>query len=135
MFLKDDDGRSLEINMNGRFDDEGWTVAEICVRVPGFTAHYATFVYIEDFRWFYNQLVQLKNNTSKNAKFITSEDGLHLNCELQSTGRLDCKGTAQDFSGNKLEFSLSADNQVLYDVLTQLERLLKDYLVIGTRTP
>lgn len=132
MFLKDDDGRSLEVNINGKFDDEGWTVAEIRVRVPGFTAHYAAFVYIEDFRWFYNQLVQLKNDTSKSAEFIASEDGLHLNCELQCTGKLDCKGTAKDFLGNKLEFSLSVGNQVLYDILNQLENLLKNYSIIGT---
>ena len=131
MFLKDDDGRSLEINMNGRFDDEGWTVAEICVRVPGFIAHYATFVYVEDFRWFYNQLVQLKNNASKNAEFITSEDGLHLNCELQSTGRLDCKGRAKNDAGSILEFHMSVENQAIDNLLLQLERLLKDYPVIG----
>lgn len=131
MFLKDEDGRSLEVNINGRFDNEGWTVAEICVRVPGFTAHYATFVYVEDFRWFYNQLVQLKNNTSKNVEFITSEDGLHLNCELQSTGRLDCKGRAKNDAGSVLEFYMSVENQAIDSLLLQLERLLRDYPVIG----
>jgi hypothetical protein len=131
MFLKDDDGRSLEINMNGRFDDEGWAVAEIRVRIPGFSAHYATFVYVEDFRCFYNQLVQLKNNTSKNVEFITSEDGLHLNCELQSTGRLDCNGRAKNDAGSVLEFYMSVENQAIDNLLLQLERLLKDYPVIG----
>lgn len=139
MLLRCDEENFLEIKVLGRkypdtnnYWDINWLDAIVKISAFGFTADYYTNLRTDEFQSFYNALIPLKDTTGNEAEFSSMEEGLYLNCAIRRTGRLDCKGTAQNFSGNKLEFSLSADNQVLYDVLNQLESLLKDYPVIGT---
>lgn len=139
MLFKCDEENFLEINVLGRkypdtnnYWDINFLDVGIQISVAGFKADYLADLRTDEFQRFYNELVQLKDNIGNKAEFSSSEEGLYLSCTLRRTGRIDCKGVAKDFSGNKLEFSFSTDNQVLYDVLNQLECLLKDYPVIGT---
>lgn len=126
------EGEFLEINVSGRlYPNENWLGAEIRIDVPGFTAQYGTCLRSDDLQWFYEAIVQLKNNVSTRAEFTTMEGGLYLNCELQRTGRVDCTGKADNNTGNVLEFYMSLENQAICNLLLQLERLLKDYPVMG----
>lgn len=140
MLLRCDEENFLEINVLRRkypdtnnYWDINWLDANVRVSALGFEADYSTNLRTDELQSWYDALVPLKNSTGNEAKFSSMEEGLLLNCVIRRTGRFDCKGIAKDDTGNSLEFLLSADNQVLYDVLNQLERLLKDYPVIGTR--
>lgn len=141
LLLRCDEENFLEINVLRRkypdtnnYWDINWLDVSVRISASDFKADYCTNLRTDELKSWYDALVSLKNSTGNEAELSSMEGGLCLHCVIRRTGRFDCKGTAKNFFGDKLEFSLSADNQVLYDVLSQLERLLKDYPVLGSRT-
>lgn len=131
MIFKGDEREFLEIELSDFVDSEGWLGAGVYIEVPGFSANYGICVLLDEMERFYAELVKVAQQTSKTAKLYTMEEGLHMKCELQRNGRIECTGRAQDVgTGNALDFRISIENQALFNVLAQFERFFKKCSIV-----
>lgn len=137
MRLKGDIGK-LEIKILKRSNSEtedywdaNWLESEIRIDVPGFNALYGTNLRVDDLQRFYEGLTALQNSSVKEAEFTTMEEGLYLHCELALNGNINCKGKANNDTGNSLDFNLQTDLASLDDFVDELKAVLQSYPLVG----
>jgi len=138
MILKGDTG-ILEITILKRSNSEtddywdgNWLESEIRIDVPGFKALYGTNLRVEDLQRFYESLLALKNNRSKEAEFTTMEEGLYLHLDVEPNGTINCKGKANNEGGNSLDFKVQSDLATLDSFIDDLRTTLESYPIVGS---
>ncbi|WP_129713930.1 hypothetical protein [Pedobacter sp. SYP-B3415] len=138
MILKGDIGK-LEIRVLKRSNSEtddywdgNWLESEIRIDVPGFNTLYGTNLRVDDLQTFYKKLTGLQSGNINEAEFITMEEGLHLHCELVANGLIECKGKANNNTGNSLDFRLQTDLSSLHIFVNELKTILKSYPLVGS---
>jgi hypothetical protein len=129
---------TLDINIlkrsNSETDDyweRNWLESEIRIDVPGFKALYGTNLRVDDLQSFFEKLIALQNGNIKEAEFKTMEEGLYLNCELVVNGNINCKGKANNDTGNSLDFNLQTDLVSLDVFVDDLRTILQSYPLLG----
>lgn len=137
MQLKGDLGK-LEINVLMREDSEttdywdgNWLKSEIRIHVDGFDSVYETNLRVDDLQIFYEGLISLQNGSAKEAEFTTMEEGLYLHCRVEAAGTMNCKGKANNDTGNTLSFRLQTDLAALDVFVNDLKTVLTLYPLIG----
>ena len=138
MILKGDIGK-LEVKVLNRSNSEtddywdgNWLESKIKIDVPGFNALYGTNLRVDDLQKFYEELVDLLNGNISEAEFTTMEEGLYMYCELAANGLIECKGKANNDTGNHLDFRLQTDFASLNVFLTDFKLILKSYPLVGS---
>lgn len=137
MRLKGDIGK-LEIKILKRSNSEtedywdaNWLESEIRIDVPGFSTLYGTNLRVDDLQRFYEGLTALQNSSVKEAEFTTMEEGLYLHFELVPNGSINCKGKANNDTGNSLDFNLQTDLASLDVFVDELKTVLQSYPLVG----
>ncbi|MDR2385884.1 MAG: hypothetical protein LBD80_09555 [Tannerella sp.] len=138
MILKGDIGK-LEIKVLKRSNSEtddywdgNWLESEIRIDVPGFNTLYGTNLRVDDLQRFYEKLTDLQSRNINEAEFTTMEEGLYLHCELVANGLIECKGKANNDTGNSLNFRLQTDLASLDIFVNELKMILKSYPLVGS---
>jgi hypothetical protein len=137
MRLKGDIGK-LEIKILKRSNSEtedywdaNWLESEIRIDIPGFNTLYGTNLRVDDLQRFYEGLTDLQNSSIKEAEFTTMEEGLYLHCELLPNGNINCKGKANNDTGNSLDFIFQTDLASLDVFVDELKAILQSYPLVG----
>jgi hypothetical protein len=138
MILKGDTGK-LEIKVLKRSNSEtddywdgNWLESEIRIDVQGFNALYGTNLRVDDLQYFYKRLTALQNYSIDEAEFTTMEEGLYLYCKLTANGIVECKGKANNDTGNSLDFRIQTDLASLDMFVRELKTVLKYYPLAGS---
>lgn len=138
MILIGNDGK-LEINILRRSNleaddywDGNWLDSEIRIDVQSFKSLYGTNLRVDDLQMFCERLIALRGNKENEAEFTTLEDGLYLHCKLEYNGIINCRGKANNDTGNSLEFRLQTDLVSLDIFIHELEVVLKSYPLVDS---
>ncbi len=136
--LLTNDAEFVEINILGRMHpdssnywDANWLDAKIVIEITSFKACYYTALRVDDFKSFYEELIDLQKNNLEEVLFTTIEEGLLLRCAIKKRGNFICSGQAQDGSLNLLNFKIIFEHNALSRLIAQLEEILKQYPLIG----
>lgn len=137
MILESETG-TIEIKILNRTDTEttdywdgNWLHSAIKINVRGFSAIYNANLRVDDLQRFYANLLSIKNDCIKEAKFTTMEEGIYLDLKIEPKGSLTCIGRANDENGNSLKFKIESDQASLNHFTEKVRTTLELYPLIG----
>jgi hypothetical protein len=108
--------------------DANWLASEIKIEVPGFKAHYATNLRIDDLNRFYNELMSFNQLKTNDIEFNTMEEGLFLQCHRSSNGDILCKAKAINQNGDSLKFKFITHEAFILTFTSELKLILSTYI-------
>jgi|LauGreDrversion4_2_1035121.scaffolds.fasta_scaffold14863_4 hypothetical protein len=112
--------------------DGNWLEAEIKIVLPGIKILYGTNLRVDDLQRFYENVIALKYNRSKEAEFTTMEEGIYLHLDFEPNGAVRCKGKANSESGNSLDFKIQTELALLDVFIDELRIALESYPLVGS---
>lgn len=117
-----------EESLSGQTQKEnGWVVANIEIRVPGFLGRIPSFLdlyILKDFVW---DLRRLYDTLQGQAELNPLDGDIAVKLEAGRAGLIEVSGHAYSFSTgvNKLSFEFEIDQTFLSEPLAELERFLR----------
>src|SRR6266508_1970847 len=108
----------LNVQVTGRshpgsedYWDGNWVDADIEIDAGSFQGRFGAYLRVEELKDFRNAIARLYSFDSKEAKFKTMEEQLHINITGNGLGRFTavCEALDQAGIGNRLIFSLEFD--------------------------
>lgn len=117
------------------FWDGNWLRASVSVRAGAFAGQYTASLRANEFEWFRNELRALDPSNPSVAHLRSMEGWIYIEVAVNHLGHLALKGHALDQPGrgNCLEFELPPQDQTfLKPLITQLDRVLSEYPVVGS---
>jgi hypothetical protein len=139
ILLKAENG-TLEIKILRRkhstrkdFDIGNLLVSMIDISIQsGFKAAMYIDIHASDLEAFYNNLINLKNNTSKEIRFESWEPFFKLHGKLDVTGNIYWDGTIEsELDWTKLSFKLTSDNASIGHLADEVWKVLQEYPIVG----
>jgi hypothetical protein len=134
-----DDSEYLSVKITGRshaaqdYWDGNWVNADIEIDAGSFHGRYGAYLRAEELESFRDAVARLYSFDSKEAKFETIEKQLSINIEGDSLGHFtaECEAVDQAGIGNRLRFSLSFDQTEIPAILRGLDKIVREYPVVG----
>jgi hypothetical protein len=117
---------------SGEYFDDNWLSCVIDVRAGGFRGSVPCSLLAEDFLRLREIARNLLNGTTDNPSFGTLEDWLRIDFLVDGRGGIELLGDLRDLGGgNRLRFVLRLDQSYLPSFITDLNRAIPEYPVIG----
>jgi len=130
----------LNVQVTGRshpgsedYWDGNWVNADIEIDAGSFQARYGAYLRVEELKDFRDAVARLYSFDSKEAKFQTMEEQLHINITGNGLGHFtaECEALDQAGIGNRLVFSLEFDQTEIPEILKGLDATVREYPVKG----
>ncbi|MGH9768138.1 MAG: WapI family immunity protein [Blastocatellia bacterium] len=111
--------------------DANWLSCSVQARVGSFSGNFSGSFTTNDFAQFRDELRELLARKSGTASFLTDEEQLRINLEVERTGTVQIEGSAQTSGMPQacLSFSFESDMSFLDQTLRDLEKLVKSFPV------
>jgi len=111
-------------------NEEGydWVSAEAHIAVGGFSGNTKLSVTASEMREFLVELETLYRDLKGQAKFVTIEDQIRINVEIDRLGHVKVTGHLKDGAGfgNTLRFELAFDQTTLAHTISELQGALQE---------
>lgn len=113
--------------------DNNWIITTITVKGGKFSGQYEAEFMTIDFEKFKQELSLLYNNLNGSATFNGLEEQLELKIKGDGIGHFEMIVTACDQTGygGKLKFTMSFDQTSIKELVSQLERITKNFPIVG----
>ena len=113
--------------------DGNWLVANVSLKVGGFSGSFEADLRTTDFTHFESELRTLYRSLSGQAELTTDQGQLAITVTGDGHGHFEARCAARDEAGvgNSLNFTLLFDQTEIPAILTQLEDIASSYPVRG----
>ncbi|WP_110111803.1 hypothetical protein [Bacillus sp. CGMCC 1.16541] len=114
--------------------DGNWVDSRIKVEIPGYVAHFDSYLRTDELQDFFSQLKKMNDTLTGKAALHNLDNYIQIEGEMTKTGMIHW--TAETCYpagyGAVLTFEFASDQSYLNELIEQLDELLLAYPVVGT---